>query len=358
MSVYESLVRPALFTLPPDLTHAIAHLALRPTLPWRILAAAAAFEVDDPVLKTTFAGIDLASPVGLAAGFDKDCELIGALSWLGFGFLTVGSIMPQPRPGHPYPRLARHTETQSLADSMGLPSRGLDYCVKHLERLGSRRVPVFANIGGFSAGEIATSLFAVEPFVDGVEISLMCPNVPRDGERFDDAGLLRDILARTQGRRKPAIVRVPNDTARSDRLGELIECCVAGGIDGIKVAGGRPVSEPRLGIKQGTLHGPAVFDTALDNLARAAKLARGRIPIKTNGGIRSGSDVLAMLRAGATCVDLYSAFIYQGWSVARRINLELASLLRQHDGARPALDAMAVAPRACEGATLRANLND
>ena len=99
----------------------------------------------------------------------------------------------------------------------------------------------------------------------------MCPNVPRDGERFDDVGLLRDILARTQGRRKPAIVRVPNDTARSDRLGELIECCVAGGIDGIKVAGGRPVSEPRLGMKQGTLHGPAVFDTALDNVARAAK---------------------------------------------------------------------------------------
>ena len=358
MSVYESLVRPALFTLPPDLTHAIAHLALRPTLPWRMLAAAAALDVDDPVLKTTFAGIDLASPVGLAAGFDKDCELVGALSWLGFGFLTVGSIMPQPRPGHPYPRLVRYNETQSLADSMGLPSRGLGYCVERLKQLGPRRIPVFANIGGFSADEIAASLFAVEPFVDGVEISLMCPNVPQARERFDDIALLRDILGRTQARRKPALVRVPNDTARSDRLAELIECCVEGGIDGIKVGGGRPISEPRLGMKQGTLHGPAVFDTALENVARAAKLARGRIPIKANGGIRSGGDVLAMLRAGATCVDLYSAFIYQGWSVARRINLELAALLRQHDGARPALDAVAVAPRACEGATLRANLND
>jgi dihydroorotate dehydrogenase len=346
MSVYENLVRPALFGLPPDLTHSIGHLALRPALPWRMLAAAAGFEVADPVLKTRFAGVDLASPVGLAAGLDKDCELIGALSWLGFGFLTVGSIMPKPRPGHPYPRLVRYTETQSLADSMGLPSRGLGYCVARLERLSRPRVPVFANIGGFSAEEIATSLFAVEPFVDGVEISLMCPNVPRAGERFDDVGLLRDILGRIQGRRKPAIVRVPNDTARSDRLGELIECCVGGGIDGIKVAGGRPVSEPRLGMKQGTLHGPAVFDTALDNVARAAKLSRGRIPIKANGGIRSGSDVLAMLRAGATCVDLYSAFIYQGWSVARRINLELASLLRQHNTAEHAADAVTGARRA------------
>ena len=284
MAVYESLVRPALFTLPPDLTHAIGHLALRPTLPWRMLAAVTAFDVDDPVLKVRFAGVDLASPVGLAAGFDKDCELIGALSVLGFGFLTIGSIMPQPRPGHPYPRLVRYTKVESLANSMGLPSRGRDYCVARLAQLGRRPVPVFANIGGFSAEEIAASLFAVEPHVDAIEISLMCPNMPRAGERFDDVGLLRDILARTQRRRKRTIVRVPNDTARSDHLAELIECCIEGGIDGIKVAGGRPVSEPRLGMKQGTLHGRAVFDTALDNVTRAAKLARGRIPIKANGG--------------------------------------------------------------------------
>jgi dihydroorotate dehydrogenase (fumarate)/dihydroorotate dehydrogenase len=89
-------------------------------------------------------------------------------------------------------------------------------------------------------------------------------------------------------------------------------------------------------MKQGTLHGRAVFDAALDNVTRAAKLARGRIPIKANGGIRSGADVLAMLRAGASCVDLYSAFIYRGWSVARRINTELAALLRQQHAAAPA----------------------
>jgi dihydroorotate dehydrogenase len=345
MSVYGSLIKPALFSLPPDLTHSIGHLALRYSLPWRMMAAAGRLEVDNPVLKTRFAGVDLASPVGLAAGFDKDCELIGALSRLGFGFLTVGSIMPEPRPGHPYPRLVRYTDTESLADSMGLPSRGLDYCVGHLKQVGRTRVPVFANIGGFSAETIATSLFAVEPFVDGVEISLMCPNVPRDGKTFDDVGLLREILKRTEGRRKPAIVRVPNDTARSDRLAELIECCVEGGIDGIKVAGGRAISEPRLGMEQGTLHGRAVFDAALENVARAARLVRGRIPIKANGGISSGGDVLAMLRAGATCVDLYSAFIYQGWDVARRINLELASLLQQHQPAERAVGSATDAQR-------------
>ena len=346
MSVYGSLVKPALFCLPADVTHSIGHWALRYSLPWRMMAAAAGLEVDDPVLKTRFAGVDLPSPVGLAAGFDKDCELIGALSWLGFGFLTVGSIMPEPRPGHPYPRLVRYTDTESLADSMGLPSRGLDYCVERLKQAGRPRVPVFANIGGFSAEATATSLFAVEPFVDGVEISLMCPNLPSAGEPFDDVGLLKEILKRTAGRRKPAIVRVPNDTARSDRLADLIECCIEGGIDGIKIAGGRAIVEPRLGMKRGTLHGPAVFDAALENVTRAARLARGRIAIKANGGIRSGSDVLAMLRAGATCVDLYSAFIHQGWGVARRINLELASLLRRDSPAGHAVAAAAGARRA------------
>jgi dihydroorotate dehydrogenase len=325
MTVYRNLAKPLLFKMSPDLSHAVGRFALRRRLPWRVAAAVGALDVGDARLKTRFAGVDLPNPVGLAAGFDKDCELIGALSCLGFGFLTVGTIMPDPRPGHPYPRLVRYAETESLADSMGLPSRGLAYCVDRLREQRERHVPVFANIGGFSADAIAASFKAVEPHVDGVEISLMCPNLTR-GEPFDDVGLLREVLKRIEGRRKPATVRVPNDTARSDRLAELIECCVEGGIGGIKVAGGRLVAEPQLGMKQGTLHGRAVFEAALDNVARASRFARGRLQIKANGGISSADDVLAMQRAGATCVDLYSAFVFRGWSIARDINRALASL--------------------------------
>ena len=328
MSFYRKVARPLLFRLSPDRSHAVGQFALRHSLPWRALAGVAGLEVDDPRLRTRFAGVDLPSPVGLAAGFDKNCELIGALSYLGFGFLTVGSIMPEPRAGNPFPRLVRYPEICSLADAMGVPSRGLAYCVERLRRISERRVPVFANIGGFSADTIAASFFAVEPHVDAVEISLMCPNLLRPGERFDDIGLLDDILKRIAARRKPAVVRVPNDTAgSSDRVAEMIERCVEAGIEGLKVGGGRPVAEPRLGVKQGTLHGRAIFAAALENIARAAGFARGRIPIKGNGGVSSAGDVIAMLRAGATCVDLYSSFIYQGWSVARDINRELAPML-------------------------------
>jgi dihydroorotate dehydrogenase (fumarate)/dihydroorotate dehydrogenase len=337
MSLYRTVVRPLLFKLPPDQAHAIAQLALRPSLPWRGLATLTSLAVDDPRLRTRFAGVELPSPVGLAAGFDKNCELIATLSCLGFGFLTVGSIMPEPRPGNPFPRLVRYAETGSLADAIGVPSRGLAYCVARLRRRKAQGVPLFANIGGFSAQTMAASFFAVEPHVDGVEISLMCPNLLRAGERFDDIGLLKEILPRIAGRRKPAIVRIPNDTARSDdRVAEMIELCVAAGVEGLKVGGGRPVAEPSLGVKQGTLHGRAIFDTALENVTRATAFARGRIDIKGNGGVSSAGDVVAMLRAGATCVDLYSAFVYAGWSVARDINRELAPALDHYLAAKAA----------------------
>ena len=323
MSLYESIARPLLFRLSPDHSHALAHAALRVAAPWRAAAALGRWRADDPRLRVRFAGVDLPTPVGLAAGFDKNCELMDALACFGFGFITVGSIMPEPRYGNPFPRLVRYPQTQSLADAMGVPSRGRDYCVARLRTHERTQTPLFANIGGFTADEIADSFFAVEPCVDAVEISLMCPNV-KPGEQFDELRLLRDVLGRIAGRRKPAVIRVPNDTAIApDRLAELIERCIEAGVAGLKVAGGRPVPEPQLGVKQGTLHGRAIFERALANVERAATIARGRIPIKGNGGVSTGSDALAMFRAGAVCVDIYSAFIYRGWSVVRDINREL-----------------------------------
>lgn len=324
MSLYRALLRPLLFQLSPDASHSIALAALRVGLPWRLLAAAQELAVSDPRLRTRFAGLDLPGPVGLAAGFDKNCDLLPALSELGFGFLTVGSIMPQPRYGNPFPRLVRYRDTESLGDSMGVPSKGRTHAVEQLRRFTSRKVPIIANIGGFSAEELATGFFEVEPHVDAVELSLMCPNVLAPGEHFDELRVLADVLKRIETRKKPVIVRVPNDTTQSaDRFAELIERSIEAGVEGIKVGGGRRVPEPGLGTGQATLHGRAIREAALLNVQTAARIARGRISIKGNGGIRSADDVLAMLRAGACCVDLYSAFIYEGWTVARDIHRAL-----------------------------------
>ncbi len=313
-----------------------------------MLAAAQGLEISDPRLRARFAGLELPGPVGLAAGFDKNCDLLEALSRLGFGFLTVGSIMPEPRFGNPFPRLVRYEETESLADSMGVPSKGRAYAVERLRRFSRRKAPIIANIGGFTAEAIASGFFEVEPHVDAVEISLMCPNVLAPGEHFDELRLLQDVLRRIVGRSKPAIVRIPNDTTQSpDRMAELVERCIEAGVAGLKVGGGRRVAEPRLGTKQGTLHGGAIREAALANVELAARIARGRISIKGNGGLSTADDVLAMLRAGACCVDLYSAFIYAGWAVARNINRDLLQTL-----GRKTIESLH--PRAAESAAVLA----
>jgi dihydroorotate dehydrogenase (fumarate)/dihydroorotate dehydrogenase len=326
MSLYRNVLAPALFALSADRSHHLGNAALRWPLPWQVLSAACGLKVSDPRLATTFAGIEISSPVGLAAGFDKNGDLLDSLSSLGFGFICVGSIMPEPRYGNPFPRLLRYRNRESITDSMGVPSKGRAYAVERLKHRTVKPVPIVANVGGFSSETIAAGVLEVGPHVDAVEISLMCPNVLKPGETFDEVGMLRGILDRIDGNTASIIVRVPNDTTQShDRFAELIELCVEAKVGGLKVGGGRRLAEPRLGTGIGTLHGRAIFDTALANVERAAGFARGRIRIKGNGGISSASDVLAMRRAGATCVDLYSAFIYQGWTVARDINRELVA---------------------------------
>lgn len=330
MNVYRNLLAPALFTLSADRSHALADAALRGPLPWRMLSAAAGLKVEDARLTTRFAGVEMPSPVGLAAGLDKNGDLLASLSCLGFGSICIGSIMPEPRYGNPFPRLVRYRDRESIADSMGVPSKGRAYAVERLRRHVHRPVPVFGNVGGFSSETIAAGVLDVMPHVDAVEISLMCPNVLKPGEVFDEIGMLRGILDRIGGRTASIVVRMPNDITRMhDRFAELVELCVDAKVGGLKVGGGYRFVEPALGTRMGTLHGRAIFEAALENVERAAGFARGRIPIKGNGGISSAADVLAMRRAGAICVDLYSAFVYQGWTVARDINRALAAAFAQ-----------------------------
>jgi dihydroorotate dehydrogenase len=331
MTIYRDLLRPLLFKLSADQSHSLAQTVMRWPMPWHLVSAVNGLDVVDPRLKTSFAGVSLSNPVGLAAGFDKNAELIQSLSTLGFGFICVGSIMPEPRYGNPFPRLVRHIEKESIADSMGVPSRGRSFAIERLKKRIAGRVPVFANVGGFSAESIAAGVLEIQPLVDAVEVSLMCPNVLKPGEIFDEIGMLRDFLKRIGDQTSSIVVRVPNDTTQlHDRFAELVEVCVEAKLGGLKVGGGRRLPEPELGTGMGTLHGRAIFEAALENVERAAKFACGRIPIKGNGGISSAADVLAMRRAGAVCVDLYSAFVYQGWTVARDINRGLVATL---DGA-------------------------
>ena len=252
MTMYRSLLRPLLFKLSADRSHSLAQAAMRWPLPWQVLSAVDGLDVVDPRLKTSFAGVSVSNPVGLAAGFDKNAEFLPSLSTLGFGFICVGSIMPEPRYGNPFPRLVRHSEKESIADSMGVPSKGRAFAV---ERLGNRSVWPRAGfrqcrrvLGGIHCRRRAGNSAAGRCGRDQSDV----PERIEARRDFDEVGMLRGILERIGDRTSSIIVRVPNDTTQlHDRFAELVEVCVEAKVGGLKVGGGRRLPEPELGIRHG-----------------------------------------------------------------------------------------------------------
>lgn len=327
MNLYTSVLRPLLFRLPPDQSHDLARFALRWPLVWRALGAFARFA--DPRLETDLGGLTVPNPVGLAPGFDKNADLLPGLGELGFGFIAVGSITREPRWGNPFPRLVRYPERLSIANSMGLPNRGVEQAIRKLSRPRNRSCPVIAVLSGSSSDELFQLAAEVEPHVDAIEVGLGCPNTT-DEERIEGMRqftiLVEGLAARAT---KPVFVKLPphyTDQERQQVL-TMADVCVQAGVAGLALSGSRRVVEPRLGMGNGSLAGKDTFADALRILSDVAQRAAGRLSIRVSGGVFTGDDAYQMLRAGAAAVEVYSAFIYRGWDVAGRINRELAAIL-------------------------------
>lgn len=332
--LYTWLVRPLLFRLAAERAHDLARLALRWPALWAVLGRGT--EVDDPRLETDLAGMRLRRPVGLAPGFDKSAELLDSLARLGFGYLVVGSITTQPRQGNPGPRLHRYPERLSLANCMGMPNLGLEAAVARLRVARKRACPIIAAVAGFSTEELLQAAAAVEPYADAVEIGLVCRHTPGT-ERMQEldvfASLARGLAVQ---RRKPVFVKLPphHTAAERERTLAMVDLCLQYGLDGVSVSGTREVAEPRLSMGRGGLAGRDTYQDALRIVRDVGRRADGRLAIKASGGVFSGAHAAAMLEAGAAAVELYSAFIYRGWSVAGRISCELLAVLDQRGLAR------------------------
>lgn len=327
MDTYTTVLRPLLFRLSADRAHSLARLALRWPALWRIFGAGAEH---DPRLRTRVAGLELATPIGLAPGFDKSGELLGSLSQLGFGYLMAGSVTKEPRAGNPYPRLVRYPDRQSISNSMGLPNPGLHATAKYLQGI-PKTPPVIVSVAGFSAAELVEGATTLEPFVSAVEIGLVCPNTT-ETERLEEMRIfsaLLDDLARAKS--KPVFIKLPphhNEDQQPQALA-MVDACVQAGIEGVSVSGSRPIIELGLGMGRGSLAGKDVFRDALRIMRDVAERADGRLAVKGAGGVFSGRDAFEMLAAGAQTVELYSAFIYRGWNVGRQIAHELVGELDQ-----------------------------
>ncbi|MGD9509406.1 MAG: quinone-dependent dihydroorotate dehydrogenase [Geminicoccaceae bacterium] len=316
-----------LHLLPPE----TAHRAAIRTLPW----LPAVRLPDHPRLRTRLAGLDLPHPIGLAAGFDKNAEAHASLLRQGFAFVEAGTVTPRPQAGNPRPRLFRLDADQALVNRLGFNNDGAEAVAARLGGRDRAQGVVGVNIGmnrdaADPGADYRRGLEAFAPLADYVTINISSPNTPglRTLQKREALARLLDALGPARGR-IPLFLKVAPDLEPEDEPG-VAELSVAYRIDAL-IVGNTTLARPT-GLRSaaagetGGLSGRPLFPRSTRLLARMAVHLAGRVPLIGVGGIASGADAYAKIRAGAVAVQLYTAMIYQGSRLVGRIAAELDAL--------------------------------
>ncbi len=308
----------------------------------------------DPILKTTVGGLALPSCIGLAAGFDKDAQAPDAILAAGFGFVECGTVTPLPQAGNPKPRLFRLSGDHAVINRMGFNSGGLQAFAKRLEARRARGLGgvVGANLGANKdspdrIGDYEVGLNRLWGLADYFTINISSPNTPglralQTREALDE---LLDRFAATRARlpgHAPVFLKVAPDMDKGEPEA-IVESALAHGLEAL-IVGNTTISRPpglqsRHAAETGGLSGAPLATLAARTLTRFAQASNGRIALIAAGGIGSGAQAYERIRAGAGAVQLYSALVYGGLGLVRRIEDELATLLRR-DGLNSVSDAV------------------
>ncbi|MEN5170531.1 quinone-dependent dihydroorotate dehydrogenase [Brevundimonas pondensis] len=315
----------------PETAHRLAIRALQ-------IAPLPAPGADDPILKTRIAGLEMSNPVGLAAGLDKNGEALDGLSRLGFGAVECGSVTPRAQPGNPRPRLFRLSEDRAIINRMGFNNEGLEPFAARLARR-PKRTAIGANLGANKdtedkAADYVAGLKRLAGLADYFTINISSPNTP--GLRaLQGREALDDLLGRINEARPsdgaPIFLKIAPDLI-GEEIGMIVEASLAHHIDALIVSNTtleRPASlKSGFAGEAGGLSGAPLKPFAQKALEAAAEAAAGRLPLIAVGGIESGADAWARIRAGASAVQVYSALIYNGPGLVSAIKRDLAARLR------------------------------
>lgn len=353
MTLYKSLIRPLLFSLPSETAHEIGLNVLKTGLAsgffGGFLHNKVSFEEFGAIerfgsLET--AGLKFNNPLGMAAGFDKNAVVAGQLAGLGFGFVEVGSVTFHPQPGNPKPRLFRLPQDDALINRAGFNNDGTKAVVERLRKHRPACV-LGVNIGKSkivpneeAVEDYLRSFELVHPVADYIAVNVSSPNTPNLRE-LQRAGALEELLGALQKRNvelspKPLLVKIAPDLFEAE-IETIVDICLRLQLSGI-IATNTTVSRDGLKtpsdeiekIGQGGLSGRPLNKRSTEVISQIYKNSKGKLPVVGVGGIFTVEDAFEKICAGACLLQAYTGFIYQGFGFAREINSGLAALLKQN----------------------------
>lgn len=343
--LYRGLIRPILFTLPPELAHVTAirllRAAARGSLLWR-----KHFTVNHPSLGVRFGSgpdlLEFPNPVGLAAGFDKNGEALAGLAALGFGFIEAGTFTPRPQPGNPKPRLFRFKKQQALVNRLGFNNKGAARAVRNVSKV-QLPIPLGFNLGKNkdtplekAAEDYTEALDLFYDWADFFVINVSSPNTP-GLRQLQSAESLRPLLGAIRDRRNALVGERGGGRPRlfvkispDELLGEeFVTIAMECGFDGV-VATNTTLGREGLGGSppaDGGMSGRPLFAKSTEVLRRLYRAAKGRLIFIGVGGVFSAEDAYEKILAGASLVEVYTGFVYEGPALVKRINQGLVRLL-------------------------------
>jgi len=345
--MYRILIRPLLFLLPPETIHRllVSFLRIIFKIPGIQLIAHRVYHVKHKALETEFLGLTFSSPVGLAAGFDKNAEVYREFHAFGFSFVEIGTVTPLGQSGNPRPRSFRIPKDRGLINRMGFNNHGAEAAAWKLSHKRPKGLILGGNIGKntqtpneTAVGDYETVFKTIYEGVDYFVVNVSCPNIT-DLHKLQDQASLELILGRLleirKGRTdsKPVLLKISPDL-NEKQLDETLEIVSKMQLDGIVATnttitrnGLKTSAEEIKVIGNGGMSGAPITARSLEVVRYIHKKTAGKLPIIAVGGIMSVQDAMNMFEAGATLIQLYTGFVYGGPGLAKRINKEL---LKRH----------------------------
>ena len=336
-AMYKSILRPILFKSDPDEIHHFTFSSVRRLfkVPGSKNIIKKLYQVNDTRLEREVFGLKFKNPVGLAAGFDKDAKLYKELSHFGFGFIEIGTVTPKPQPGNPKKRLFRLKEDQAIINRMGFNNGGVAEAVVRLQK--NKNVLIGGNIGknkvtpnDEAVNDYILCFNALFNVVDYFVVNVSSPNTPGLRELQDKEPLtkllatLQDLNAQKE-KRKPILLKIAPDLTE-DQLLDIIDIVATTKIDGV-IATNTTISRDGLTSvnkeETGGLSGKPLTKRSTEVIRFLSERSNKAFPIIGVGGIHSAQDALEKIEAGASLVQLYTGFIYEGPQLIKDINTEL-----------------------------------